>query len=108
MYLPKNTIALIQSIDQHAFKTLKAHYKKRLLMGIVSQPNDHTSSLLRNFTGKDAFAWKQVKLTTLIMNLGNWEFLAVLDAALEIFNDVKMASESIVCDSGFLMMSVLI
>lgn len=71
MYLPKNTTALIQPMDQNVIKTLKAHYKKRLLMDIVSQPDAEITSILKKFNIKDAiinaaFAWQQVKPSTLI------------------------------------------
>lgn len=48
----------IEAMDKNAIKTLKTHYT----LDIVSQPNTDISSLLRNFTIKDAiinvaFAW---------------------------------------------------
>lgn len=49
MYFPKNTTALIQPMDQNVIKTLKAHYKKRLLMDIVSQPDAEITSILKKF-----------------------------------------------------------
>ena len=75
LYLPKNTTALIQPMDQNVIKTLKAHYKKRLLIDIVSQPDADITSILKNFNIKDAivnaaYAWCQVKPLTLIKS---WE-----------------------------------
>lgn len=114
MYLPKNTTALIQPMDQNVIKTLKAHYKKRLLMDIVSQPNDDIAAILKSFNIKDAilnaaFAWQQLKSTTLIKSWKNiWpnnphlttcysssnDSESILEAALEICNEVKLPPAS--------------
>lgn len=76
MYLPKNTTALIQPMDQNVIKTLKAHYKKRLLMDIISQPDADITLLLKQFNIKDAilnaaFAWQQVQSSNVIRSWRN-------------------------------------
>lgn len=76
MYLPKNTTALIQPMDQNVIKTLKAHFKKRLLMDIISQPDADITVLLKQFNIKDAilnatFAWQKVQPSNLIRSLPN-------------------------------------
>lgn len=70
MYLPKNTLSLIQSVDQNVIKMMKARYKKQLLMYIVSQPDINISDILKNFNVKNAalsvaYAWRQVKKSTI-------------------------------------------
>lgn len=117
MYLPKNTTALIQPMDQNVIKTLKAHYKKRLLMDVVSQPDADIAAILKSFNIKDAilnaaFAWQQVKSLTLIKawkniwpnnpylptcypaSRSNNDSEPVLEAALQICNDVELAPAS--------------
>ncbi|XP_055869350.1 uncharacterized protein LOC106072531 [Biomphalaria glabrata] len=76
MYLPKNSTGLIQPMDQNVIKTLKAHYKKRLIMDAVCQPESKTNSFLKTCHIKGAilnaaYAWKQVKPRTLITSWKN-------------------------------------
>lgn len=71
MFLPKNTTALIQLIDQNVIKTMKMHYKKRLLMDIVSNTISDISEVLKKFDIKDAvinsaFAWGQVSKSNIM------------------------------------------
>lgn len=116
MYLPKNTTALIQPMDQNVIKTLKAHYKKRILMDVVSQPDADIAAILKAFNIKDAilnaaYAWQQVKSITLIKSWRNvWpnnpclttcnptsnsDSEPVLEATLELCNEVQLAPASV-------------
>ncbi|KAJ8876374.1 hypothetical protein PR048_020819 [Dryococelus australis] len=63
LYLPENTTALIQPMDQNVIKTLKAHYKKRLLTDIVSQPNADITSLLKQFNIKNVIEALEARFT---------------------------------------------
>lgn len=76
MFLPKNTTALIQPLDQNVIKTLKMHYKKRLLMDIVSSPEKDISTMIAKFNIKDAiinaaYAWEQVTPNNILRSWKN-------------------------------------
>lgn len=76
MFLPKNTTALIQPLDQNVIKTMKMHYKKRLLMDIVSDTTNDIADILKSFNIKDAvinsaYAWDQVSKLNIIKSWKN-------------------------------------
>ncbi|KAJ8895996.1 hypothetical protein PR048_001337 [Dryococelus australis] len=63
-------------MDQNVTKTLKTHYKKRLLTDIISQPTADITSLVKQFNIKGvivnaAFTWGQVTSLTLIKSWKN-------------------------------------
>ncbi|XP_055374920.1 tigger transposable element-derived protein 1-like [Condylostylus longicornis] len=71
-YLPKNTTALIQPMDQGAIATFKAYYLRRTFQQLISE-TDGTSSIKtfwKNYNIKDAVeniseSWKELKSTTM-------------------------------------------
>lgn len=107
MFLPKNTTAIIQPLDQNVIKTLKMHYKKRLLMDIVSSPEKNISTLISQFNIKDAiinvaYAWEQVTKNNILRSWKNvWPTnpLLVNDSASQRpEEDEFLDSISMVCD----------
>lgn len=72
MYLPANTTALIQPMDQCVIKMVKTNYKKQLLLDLVGQESD-ISACLTKYNIKDAifnlaYAWRNVPANTIILS----------------------------------------
>lgn len=70
LYMPANTSALIQPMDQNIIKMVKSHYKRSLLMDVVSQESDISASLsrydIRDAVFNVALAWRKVPTSTII------------------------------------------
>lgn len=69
LFLPKNTTAYLQPLDQHIIKSLKVRYRYQLLSTVGTQEN--TSNALKEVNLKDACfmateAWNQVSKSTII------------------------------------------
>lgn len=95
MFLPKNTTALIQPLDQNVIKTMKMHYKKRLLMDIVSGTTNDISEVLKKFDIKgavinSAYAWDQVSKSNI---LKSWKNVWPKHPLIEVEKDEPEADE---------------
>ncbi|XP_067143383.1 tigger transposable element-derived protein 1-like [Centruroides vittatus] len=71
-YLPKNTTALIQPMDQGAKATFKAYYLRRTFRQLIRETDGKSSikTFWKNYNIKDAVdsiseSWKELKLTTM-------------------------------------------
>ncbi|GLV40245.1 hypothetical protein CBL_07159 [Carabus blaptoides fortunei] len=71
-YLPKNTTALIQPMDQGAIATFKAYYLRRTFRQLIRETDCRSSikTFWNNYIIKDAVdsiieSWKALKLTTM-------------------------------------------
>lgn len=69
MFLPKNTTALIQPLDQGIIRAFKAHYRRELLSAIVSSDSDMETYLkslnLKGVLYSVGLAWQSVTQETI-------------------------------------------
>lgn len=63
-FLPPNTTSVLQPMDQSVIKSLKGHYRRKLLMELVESEGKTTVNMLQaiNFLSK---AWEDVTPTTI-------------------------------------------
>lgn len=69
-FLPPNTTALLQPLDQHVIKTMKQIYRKKLLLDLISKPGTDLNEKLNTFNLKEVLfliseAWNEVKETVI-------------------------------------------
>ncbi|GBO18913.1 hypothetical protein AVEN_261345-1 [Araneus ventricosus] len=75
MFLPSNTIALIQPMDQNVIQNIKLVYRKLLLTNILNDPvhNENLEETLKNVNLKDVvFSLANCWASMSILLINNW------------------------------------
>ncbi|GBO19119.1 hypothetical protein AVEN_110464-1 [Araneus ventricosus] len=75
MFLPSNTTALIQPLDQNVIQNIKLEYRKLLLTNILVDPvhNENLEKTLKNVNLKDVvFSLANCGASMSILLINNW------------------------------------
>lgn len=81
MYLPPNTTAILQPLDQQIIRSMKLRYRKNLLLELASKPGSDTIAKLKQINLKDVSimihqAWVDVSISVI---RSGWKVLINID-----------------------------
>lgn len=81
MFLPPNTTAILQPLDQQIIKSMKLRYQKNLLLDLASKPGSDTIAKLKQINLKDVSimihqAWMDVPISVI---RSGWKVLIDID-----------------------------